>query len=137
MEKIADALVSGKLDGVFLPVPEKVGRVAPIVAEALFNRRAKGELFFETEEGFRNEIAKCTQCMNCVFTCPHSLRVDRGMAHAQKTGDVSKLAELEELCIACGKCEQACPKNIKIINVIMRSNLDCTAKLENWKDKSW
>ncbi|WP_202319685.1 CO dehydrogenase/acetyl-CoA synthase complex subunit alpha [Archaeoglobus neptunius] len=126
VEKIVDALVSGKLPGVFLPVPEKVGQVAPLVAEAVF-RKHGGERkyrFFEDDSAFREEIEKCTQCMNCVFTCPHSLRVDQGMAHAQKTGDVSKLAKLEEICIACGKCEQVCPKNIKIINVIMRANYD-------------
>jgi acetyl-CoA decarbonylase/synthase complex subunit alpha len=123
VEKIVDALVSGKLAGVFLPVPEKVGQVAPLVAEAVFKKKDRRELFFASDEEFKAEIEKCTQCMNCVFTCPHSLRIDQGMAYAQKMGDVSKLAKLEELCIACGKCEQACPKNIRIINVIMKSNL--------------
>ncbi|WP_456370474.1 CO dehydrogenase/acetyl-CoA synthase complex subunit alpha [Geoglobus sp.] len=126
VEKIVDALVSGKLPGVFLPVPEKVGQVAPLVAEAIFKKHG-GERkyrFFKSDEELWEEINKCTQCMNCVFTCPHNLRIDQGMAHAQKTKDLGKLAILEEQCLACGKCEQACPKNIKIINVIMASNFE-------------
>lgn len=124
VDKIADALATGKLAGVFLTDPVKIGEVAVRVARAVFEKKKKGELFFESEQEFMDEIAKCTQCMNCVFTCPHNLRIDQGMAHAQKTGDVSKLAKLEEQCLACMKCEQVCPKNIRIINVIMRSNLN-------------
>ncbi len=123
VEKIVKALVNGEIPGVFLSDPEKVGQVAPMVAEEIFRKKDRTKLFFKDEEEFKEEIAKCTQCMNCVFTCPHSLRIDQGMAHAQKTVDVSKLAELEDRCIACMKCEQACPKKIKIINVIMQSNL--------------
>lgn len=125
VKDIVEALVSGKLKGVFLPVPEKVGEVAPLVAKAIFDRnRDRKYKFFASDEELKAEIAKCTQCMSCVFTCPHNLRIDQGMAFAQKTGDLSKLAVLEEQCIACGKCEQACPKGIKIVNVIMRSNFE-------------
>ncbi len=134
VEKIVNALVSGELPGVFLPVPEKVGQVAPLVAEAIFKKHGGNRKyrFFASDEELWSEINKCTQCMSCVFTCPHNLRIDQGMAHAQKNKDLSKLAALEELCIACGKCEQACPKNIKIVNVIMASNFD---KLYNKKGK--
>jgi acetyl-CoA decarbonylase/synthase complex subunit alpha len=126
VEKIVEALATGKLPGVFLPVPEKVGQVAPLVAEAIFKKYGENRKyrFFENDEELKAEIEKCTQCMNCVFTCPHSLRVDQGMAHAQKTGDLAKLAALEEQCLACGKCEQSCPKDIRIVNVIMRANFD-------------
>jgi len=135
VEKIVDSLVSGKLPGVFLPDPEKVGQVAPLVAEGVFRRHGgdRKYRFFASDEELWNEINRCTQCMNCVFTCPHTLRIDQGMAHAQKTKDLSKLAILEEHCIACGKCEQSCPKNIKIINVIMASNFE---KLYNKSGKT-
>ncbi|MEM0503335.1 MAG: CO dehydrogenase/acetyl-CoA synthase complex subunit alpha [Archaeoglobaceae archaeon] len=125
VEDIVEALVSGKLKGVFLPVPEKVGEVAPKVAEEIFKRNKDRKYkFFASDDELKAEIAKCTQCMSCVFTCPHNLRIDIGMAQAQKTGDLSKLAILEEQCLACGKCEQSCPKQIKIVNVIMRSNFE-------------
>jgi acetyl-CoA decarbonylase/synthase complex subunit alpha len=125
VKDIVEALVSGKLKGVFLPIPEKVGVVAPLVAKAIFEKsKDKKYKFFPSDEELKAEISKCTQCMSCVFTCPHNLRIDQGMALAQKTGDLSKLAVLEEQCLACGKCEQACPKGIRIVNVIMRSNFE-------------
>ncbi|MCS7121138.1 MAG: CO dehydrogenase/acetyl-CoA synthase complex subunit alpha [Archaeoglobaceae archaeon] len=125
VEKIVESLISGKLPGVFLSDPEKVGIVAPIVAEAIFNKNGKNRKyrFFASDDEFRAEVSKCTQCMNCVFACPHNLRVDLGMA-AAKRGEIRKLASLEEQCLACGKCEQVCPKNIKIINAIMFANFE-------------
>lgn len=68
------------------------------------------------------EASRCLQCENrpqCVLSCPHSLRIDLAMSEA-KRGDFSRFREIEASCIACGKCEQACPRNIRIVDIIMR-----------------
>jgi len=119
VDEIVKDILSGKTPGVFLDDGEKLAEVAVKVAQEIFKRKQKKELFL-TDEELKEEVKKCTQCMNCVFTCPHNLRIDQGMKAGQE-GDFSKLAALEEVCIACGKCEQACPKDIRIINVIMKT----------------
>ncbi len=115
----------GKTIGVLIryeKAPEKIAEVAVRVAQEIFKRKDKSKLFLSAEE-LNEEVEMCTQCMNCVFACPHSLRVDQAMKKVQN-GGFSMFKELEAICIACGRCEQSCPKNIRIIDVIMQTSLD-------------
>ncbi len=124
VENIVKDLLGG-VTGVLIryeKAPEKIAEVAVRVAEEIFKRKGSKREFISRDD-MMAEVEKCTQCMNCVFACPHSLRVDQAMAKAKK-GDYSMFAELEGICLACGRCEQSCPKNIRIIDVIMQNSID-------------
>lgn len=72
------------------------------------------------------EASRCLQCKDrpeCVFSCPNSLRIDLAMSDAKK-GDLTRFREIEGQCIACGKCEQACPRSIRIVDIIMKASYD-------------
>jgi acetyl-CoA decarbonylase/synthase complex subunit alpha len=72
------------------------------------------------------EASRCLQCKDkpeCVFACPHNLRIDLAMSDA-KIGDFSRFKEIEAACIACGKCEQVCPRNIRIVDIIMKTSYE-------------
>ncbi len=119
---IVNDLVSGKVKGVLIKDPDKIGEVAVRVAIEMRKKKGK-KLPFMSDEELKAEIKKCTGCMNCVFACPHNLRVDTAM-EAAKNGDFSKFKEIEAVCIACGRCEQSCPRKIKIVDVIMKASYD-------------
>jgi len=77
-----------------------------------------------TLEDAITEASRCLQCKDkpqCVFSCPNGLRVDLAMTAAKK-GDFSKFIDIEAACIACGKCEQACPRSIRILDIIMKAS---------------
>ncbi len=112
---IVEDLVSGRVRGVLIRDPDKVGEVAVRVAIEIRKRKRKFEF------DLRKEVEKCTECSRCVFSCPHGLRIDVAM-HEAKRGDFSRFMELEKVCIACGRCEQVCPKDVRIVDVIMKAS---------------
>ena len=120
---IVNDLVSGRVKGVLIRDPDKVGEVAVRVAMEI-KKRGKREPFMSYEELLK-EINECVECARCVFACPHRLRIDIAMK-AAKRGDFSKFEEIEKTCIACGRCEQECPKAIRIVDVIMKTGLKKT-----------
>jgi len=123
---IVEQLVSGKLKGVLIRDPDKVGEIAVKTAIEVRKRKGKKKLFMSDEE-VKAEISKCNGCMKCVFACPHYLRIDEAMRMARR-GDFSKFREIESTCIACGKCEEVCPEGIRIVDVIMKISLDTKMK---------
>ncbi len=119
---IVNDLVSGKVKGVLIRDPDKVGEVAVRVAMEVRTRRQKegrGPIYM-SDEKLRELVDRCTLCMNCVFACPHNLRIDKAMELA-KRGDFSYFEKIEDVCLACGRCEQACPRGIDIVDVIMKA----------------
>jgi acetyl-CoA decarbonylase/synthase complex subunit alpha len=119
---IINDLVSGRAKGVLIRDPDKVGEIAVRVAIEMRKKKDKKPAFMSDEE-LKAEVSKCTGCMNCVFACPHNLKIDEAMI-AAKNGDFSKFKVLEETCIACGRCEQVCPRKIRIVDVIMKASYD-------------
>jgi len=119
---IVNDLVSGREKGVLIRDPDKVGEIAVRVAMEMRRKKGRKPAFMSDDE-LKAEIAKCTSCMSCIFACPHNLRVDKAMS-AAKDGDFSVFKELEDSCIACGRCEQVCPRHIRIVDVIMKSSYD-------------
>jgi acetyl-CoA decarbonylase/synthase complex subunit alpha len=123
---VVNDLVNGKIKGVLIRDPDRVGEIA--VRTALEVRKRKDRKAFMSDEELKTEIEKCTGCMNCVFACPHNLRVDVAMEDA-KNGNLSKFKEVEASCIACGKCEQKCPVNIRVVDVIMKASYDSLSRI--------
>jgi len=111
---IVEDLVSGRVKGVFIGDPDKVGEVAVRVAIEVKKRGRKVSV------NVWEEVEKCTLCSRCVFSCPNGLRIDEAMKKAKK-GDFSGFREIEPSCIACGKCEQVCPRNVRVVDLSMRA----------------
>ncbi|MDR0470743.1 MAG: CO dehydrogenase/acetyl-CoA synthase complex subunit alpha [Nitrososphaerota archaeon] len=115
---VAD-LVSGKVQGVLILDPEKVGEVAVRVVQKVAPVRKHKNVLPTPEELVA--IAKtCTQCKLCQRNCPQDYAVPPALK-AAAAGDISLLTDLYEVCMGCGKCESACPQKIKIHTLIVKA----------------
>ena len=113
---VAD-LVSGKMPGVLILDPEKVGEVAVRVALGVMSKRQKFRAIPTPEELI--ELAKqCGGCQECMRVCPTGIPLAISMQQAGK-GDPSALASLYDTCIGCGRCENVCTKEIPVHNAIL------------------
>jgi acetyl-CoA decarbonylase/synthase complex subunit alpha len=119
VEAIVDDLVKGRTPGALILDPEKVGEVATKVAMKVAPLRKKFKVLPEVEEVIR-EAKGCNQCNSCRRACPQDTDIPRAIKAAAK-GDLTKLADLYELCIGCGRCEQACPVDLKIHSYIVKA----------------
>jgi acetyl-CoA decarbonylase/synthase complex subunit alpha len=118
-DAIVDDLVSGKVAGVLILDPDKVGEVAVrVVMKIAPMRKRKSSL--PTVEEVVTAAKTCTSCNQCQRNCPQDYAIPVAMK-AAATGDISKLTELYELCIGCGRCEQACPQKIVIHSLIIKA----------------
>jgi acetyl-CoA decarbonylase/synthase complex subunit alpha len=117
-EIVAD-LVSGKVPGVLILDPEKVGEVAVKVARQIAPIRKKLKSIPEVDEIIR--LAKtCRQCNLCQRSCPQDLKIPAAIKAAAQ-GSMAELAELYESCIGCGRCEEACPVKLEIHSFILKA----------------
>jgi len=92
-EIVAD-LVSGKVKGVLILDPEKVGEVAVRVAQKVAPIRKRKNVLPSMEE--ITQIAKtCTQCKSCQRNCPQDYAIPAAMKAAAR-GDISLLEDLYE-----------------------------------------
>ncbi|MCL2358177.1 MAG: CO dehydrogenase/acetyl-CoA synthase complex subunit alpha [Nitrososphaerota archaeon] len=116
---IVEDLVSGKVKGVLILDPEKVGEVAVRVVQKVAPARKRMSALPTPEELV--EIAKtCRQCKQCQRNCPQDFAIPPALK-AAATGDISLLTDLYEVCIGCGRCESACPQKIKIHSLIVKA----------------
>jgi acetyl-CoA decarbonylase/synthase complex subunit alpha len=116
-EIVAD-LVSGKVPGVLILDPEKVGEVTVKVAQKVAPIRKKMNSLPELAE-IKELAKKCRHCNMCQRSCPQDLKIPEAIAAAAE-GDYSKLADLYEECIGCGRCEEACPVKLEIHSYILK-----------------
>ncbi len=78
----------------------------------LNNNAAFGEIQIDTKA--------CTLCMSCVSVCPAGAVLD-GV-------DKPQLNFIEDLCVQCGLCEQACPENAIELNPRLLLNTEAVRK---------
>ena len=117
-EIVAD-LVSGKVAGVLILDPEKVGEVAVKVAQKIAPIRKKYKILPEIEE--IKALAKtCRQCNMCQRSCPQDLEIPAALKAAAE-GNLLPLTDLYELCIGCGRCEEACPVELQVHSFIVKA----------------
>ena len=117
-EIVAD-LVSGKVPGVLILDPEKVGEVAVKVATKIAPIRRKHPSLPSVEE--IKKLAKtCRQCNLCQRSCPQDLRIPDALKAAVE-GNLAPLTNLYEYCIGCGRCEEVCPVNLQIHSFIVKA----------------
>jgi acetyl-CoA decarbonylase/synthase complex subunit alpha len=117
-EIVAD-LVSGKVPGVLILDPEKVGEVSVKVAQQIAPIRKKKTILPKIEEIVA--LAKtCRQCNLCQRSCPQDLNIPSALKAAAE-GNLVPLTDLYEECIGCGRCEQACPVKLEIHSFILKA----------------
>ena len=117
-EIVAD-LVSGKVSGVLILNPEKVGEVAVKVAAQVAPIRKKMNVLPNIDEIIT--LAKtCRQCNICQRSCPQDLKIPTALKAAAE-GNITPLTELYEECIGCGRCEEACPIKLQIHSFIVKA----------------
>ncbi|MGW8289510.1 MAG: 4Fe-4S dicluster domain-containing protein, partial [Candidatus Bathyarchaeia archaeon] len=117
-EIVAD-LVSGKVPGVLILDPEKVGQVAVEVARQIAPVRRKFKSLPEIEE--IKKLAKtCRQCNLCQRSCPQDLQIPQALKAAAE-GNLAPLTDLYEYCIGCGRCEEVCPVKLAIHSFIVKA----------------
>ena len=117
-ETISD-LVEGKVPGVLILDPEKVGEVAVETVMAIAPKRKKFSVIPEVDEIIR-AAKECTQCNECMRACPNNLPIPDAMKAAAK-GDLNPFAEILENCVGCARCDSACPNDFPLHSFAIRA----------------
>jgi len=116
VDKIVEDLIAGA-PGAWIRDCEKAGEVAVKAAQGIKRKPASGYLLSEDEA--KKEAKKCREdCDLCFNVCPNSLMIGRGLRKVAQEG-LGALSKVEEGCYFCGKCEEVCPENIRILDLII------------------
>jgi acetyl-CoA decarbonylase/synthase complex subunit alpha len=117
-EVISD-LVEGKVPGVLILDPDKVGEVAVETVMTVAPKRKKFHVIPEMEEIIA-AAQECTQCNECKRACPNNQPIPEAMKAAAK-GDLNPLAEILESCIGCARCDSACPNDFPLHSFMVKA----------------
>ena len=118
VDKIVQDLVSGA-PGAWIRDCEKAGEVAVKAAQEI-KRKPKADYLLSEDEA-KKEAKKCREdCDLCFNSCPNSLMIGRGLRKVAQEG-LGALSKVEEGCYFCHKCEEVCPENIRILDLIIAS----------------
>ncbi len=133
VDEIVDDLVSGKLDGVLILNPSKAGAVAAETAVKIKPiRNAKSGV--PDKKGSIDMAMRCNGCGNCQRNCPNDLPLVEAVGLA-KDGDFTLLSSLFDECLACGRCEADCMKEVSPLTLIMHASREYI-KTERYKCRS-
>lgn len=126
-EVISD-LVGGKVPGVLILDPDKVGEVAVETAMAVAPKRQKFKVIPEINE-IIEAAQECTECNECVRACPNNRPISEAMKAAAK-GDLNPLAEILEECVGCARCDSACPNDFPLHSFMVKAG-----EKQLWEEK--
>ncbi len=115
---VAD-LVGGRVPGVLILDPDKVGEVAVRTAMKVAPKRKKFKVIPSVEDVIEG-AKKCTKCNDCRRACPNDLPIPEAIEEAAE-GNLAKLASLYEECIGCARCEGACPNDLPLHSFIVKT----------------
>ncbi len=118
-DALIEDLVSGRVPGVLILDPEKVGEVAVRVAV-----RRRPERAVPPVADVIALAAACGACGACKGACPSEKDLVGGM-QAARSGDTSVLARMLRSCVGCGRCEDACPQGIEVHRLMVASCDEC------------
>ncbi|KAF5044604.1 Prismane/CO dehydrogenase family protein [anaerobic digester metagenome] len=118
-ELLIEDLASGRVPGILVFDPEKVGEVAVRVAV-----RRRPERSVPAAIDVVALAGACGGCGACAGACPSESDLVSGM-QAAKAGDTSILAGMLRSCVGCGRCEDACPQGIEVHRLIVASCDEC------------
>lgn len=126
-ESISD-LTEGKVPGVLILDPDKVGEVAVETVMAIASKRKKFKVIPETEEIVK-AAQECNQCNECTRACPNNQPIPEALKAAAK-GDLNPLAEILETCVGCARCDSACPNDFPLHSFIVKAG-----EKQLWEEK--
>jgi acetyl-CoA decarbonylase/synthase complex subunit alpha len=120
-ELIAD-LVEGKVPGVLILDPDKVGEVAVEAVMAVAPKRNKFSIIPSLEEITAAGQA-CTGCNECIRACPNNQPIPEAMK-AAAGGNLKPFAEIFDNCVGCARCDSACPKDFPLHSFMVKAGED-------------
>jgi acetyl-CoA decarbonylase/synthase complex subunit alpha len=120
-ELVAD-LVDGKVPGVFILDPDKVGEVAVEAVLAVAPKRKKFSIIPGIEEITAAGQA-CTGCNECIRSCPNNQPIPEAMKAAAE-GNLKPFAEIFDNCVGCARCDSACPKDFPLHSFMVKAGED-------------
>ena len=118
-KEIISDMVDGKVPGVLILDPEKVGEVAVETVMAVAPKRNKFKIIPETEEIVK-AAQECTHCNECMRACPNNMPIPEAMKSAAK-GDLNPLAEILENCVGCARCDSACTNDFPLHSFMVKA----------------
>ena len=124
-EAISD-LAEGKVPGVLILDPDKVGEVAVETVMKVAPKRNKFKVIPKIEEVIK-AAQECTECKECRRACPNDQPIPEAMKAAAK-GDLNPLAEILESCVGCARCDSACPNDFPIHSFLVKAGEKQLAK---------
>jgi acetyl-CoA decarbonylase/synthase complex subunit alpha len=117
-EAISD-LIKGKVSGVLILDPDKVGEVAVETVLAVASKRNKFKTLPEADE-IIIAARECNQCNECIRACPNNQPIPEAIKAAAK-GDLNPLAEILDNCIGCARCDSACPNDFPLHSFMVKA----------------
>jgi acetyl-CoA decarbonylase/synthase complex subunit alpha len=118
VDKIVEDLIAGA-EGAWIRDCEKAGEVAVKAAQGI--KRKPISQYLLSEDEAKAEAKKCREdCDLCFNSCPNSLMLGKAVRKIERDG-LAALTEIEKGCYLCGKCEEACPENIRLLDMIIAS----------------
>jgi len=133
VDAIVDDLVEGKTPGVLILDPEKVGEVVARTAVKVAPNRKKFKVIPNIEDVISG-AKTCKKCNDCRRACPQDLHIMEAVADAS-TGNLDSLADLYDICIGCGRCENACQVDLPLHSYIVKAG-EKKLKEEKFKIRS-
>jgi len=125
-EKTISDLVEGKVPGVLILDPDKVGEVAVETVMKVAPKRNRFKIIPKIEEVIK-AAQECTECNECRRACPNDQPIPEAMKAAAK-GDLNPLAEILESCVGCARCDSACPNDFPIHSFLVKAGEKQLAK---------
>jgi len=114
VDKIVDALVSGE-KAVWIRDVEKAGEVAVKVAQKV---KRSGNHVISDDEAIKQAKGHKQDCDICSSVCPVGLPVSKAVRQLGQ-GDWTGFFEVEKGCNFCGRCDEACPSNVQLRDIIV------------------
>ncbi len=127
-EEVVSNLVEGKVPGVLILDPDKVGEVAVEAVMKVAPKRNKFNIMPEVEE-IVAAAKECTECNECRRACPNDQPIPEAMKAAAE-GDLNPLSDILESCIGCARCDSACPNDFPLHSFIVKAGED-----QLWQEK--
>jgi len=133
VDAIVNDLSEGKTPGVLILDPEKAGEVVVRTAVKVAPNRQDFKTIPSVEEIVAG-AKTCKKCNDCRRACPQDLHIMEAVADAS-TGNLDSLADLYDVCVGCGRCENACQVDLPLHSYIVKAG-EKKLKEEKFKVRS-
>jgi len=120
--ELISKLVEGKVPGVLIFDPEKVGEVAVEAVMAVAPKRNKFSIIPAIDEIIAAGKA-CNGCNECIRACPNNQPIPEAMKSAAE-GNLKPFAEILDNCVGCARCDSACPKDFPLHSFMIKAGED-------------